>query len=72
MTPNVMLKFAVKREQSQACLNCAEREQIEQSKLVSASGSEPFLVLLRGQILKRVQDDHQLCSVVFCYIEEYK
>ena len=52
MPPNVMLKFAVKREQSQACLNCAEREQIEQSKLVSASGSEPFLVLLRGQILK--------------------
>ena len=26
-----MLKFAVKREQSQACLNFAEREQIEQS-----------------------------------------
>ena len=25
-----MLKFAVKREQSQACLNFAEREQIEQ------------------------------------------
>ena len=47
-----MLKFAVKREQSQACLNCAEREQIEQSKLVSASGSEPFLVLLCGQFLK--------------------
>ena len=27
----VMLKFAVKREQSQACLSFAEREQIEQS-----------------------------------------
>ena len=27
----VMLKFAVKREQSQACLSYAEREQIEQS-----------------------------------------
>ena len=26
----VMLKFAVKREQSQACLGYAEREQIEQ------------------------------------------
>ena len=26
----VMLKFAVKREQSQACLSYAEREQIEQ------------------------------------------
>ena len=25
-----MLKFAVKREQSQACLNYAKREQIEQ------------------------------------------
>ena len=25
-----MLKFAIKREQSQACLNYAEREQIEQ------------------------------------------
>ena len=72
MPPNVMLKFAIEREQSQACLNCAEREQIEQSKLVSASGSEPFLVLLRGQILKQVQDDHQLCSVVFCYIEGHK
>ena len=31
MTPDVMLKFAVKREQSQTCLNYAEREQIEQS-----------------------------------------
>ena len=31
MPPNVMLKFAIEREQSQACLNCAEREQIEQS-----------------------------------------
>ena len=31
MTPNVMLKFAVKQEQSQACLGNAEREQIEQS-----------------------------------------
>ena len=30
MTPNVILKFAVKREQSQACLNYDEREQIEQ------------------------------------------
>ena len=27
----VMLKFAVKREQRQVCLNFAEREQIEQS-----------------------------------------
>ena len=40
------------------------------AELVSASHCEPFLVLLRGQILKQVQDDHQLCSVVFCYIEE--
>ncbi len=31
MNPNVMLKFAVKQEQSQACLCYAEREQIEQS-----------------------------------------
>ena len=42
------------------------------AELVSASHREPFLVLLRGQILKRVQDDHQLCSVVLCYIEEQK
>ena len=39
------------------------------AELVSASHCEPFLVFLRGQILKRVQDDHQLCSVVFSYIE---
>ena len=26
-----ILKFAIEREQSQTCLNCAEREQIEQS-----------------------------------------
>ena len=38
----------------------------------SASHREPFLVLLGGQILKQVQDDHQLCSVVFCYIEGHK
>ena len=31
MPPNVILKFAVNREQSQACLGYAEREQIEQS-----------------------------------------
>jgi hypothetical protein len=36
MPPNVMLKFAVKREQSQACLGYVEREQIEQS--LSSSG----------------------------------
>ena len=42
------------------------------AELVSASHCEPFLVLLRGQILKQVQDDHQLCSVVFCYIEGHK
>ena len=41
-------------------------------ELVSGSHREPFLVLLRGQILKQVQDDHQLCSVVFCYIEVHK
>ena len=41
-------------------------------ELVSGSHREPFLVLLRGQILKQVQDDHQLCSVVFCDIEEQK
>ena len=40
------------------------------AELVSASGSEPFLVLLRGQILKQVQDDHLLWAIVICYIEE--
>ena len=45
-----ILKFAVKREQRKACLNFAEREQIERNQ---------------------IQDDHQLCSVVFCYIVEY-
>ena len=39
----------------------------------SASHREPFLVLLRGQILKQVQDDHQLCSVVFCpYVNSHR
>ena len=28
--------------------------------------------MARGEILKQVQDDHQLYSVVFCYIEEHK
>ncbi len=46
----LILKFAVKREQRQAYLNFAEREQIEHNQ---------------------IQDDHQLCSVVFCYIVEY-
>ena len=31
-----------------------------------------YLLPLLGEILKRVQDDHQLSSVVFCYIEEHK
>ena len=43
----VMLKFAVKREQSQACLGLSYCH----AELVSASHREPFLVLLRGQIL---------------------
>ena len=38
----------------------------------SASHREPFLVLLRGQILKQVQDDHLLWAIVICYIEEQK
>ena len=42
------------------------------AELVSASGSEPFLVLLRGQILKQVQDDHLLWAIVICYIEVHK
>ncbi|MBP3374951.1 MAG: hypothetical protein J6L60_10525, partial [Bacteroidaceae bacterium] len=42
------------------------------AELVSASGSEPYLVLLRGQILKQVQDDHLLWAIVICYIEEQK
>ena len=46
----LILKFAVKREQRKACLNFAEREQIEHNQ---------------------IQDDHQLCSIVFCYIVEY-
>ena len=41
-------------------------------ELVSGSHCEPILILLRGQILKRVQDDHQFSSVVFCYIEVQK
>ena len=48
-----MLKFAVKREQSQVCLSLSYCH----AELVSASHREPFLVLLRGQILKQVQDD---------------
>ena len=31
------------------------------AELVSASHREPFLVLLRGQILKQVQDDGEKC-----------
>ncbi|MBP3373389.1 MAG: hypothetical protein J6L60_02500, partial [Bacteroidaceae bacterium] len=42
------------------------------AELVSASGSEPYLVLLRGQILKQVQDDHLLWAIVICYIEVHK
>ena len=38
----------------------------------SASHREPYLVLLRGQILKQVQDDHLLWAIVICYIEEHK
>ena len=52
-----MLKFAVKREQSQACLGLSYCH----AELVSASHREPLLVLLRGQILKRVQDDGGKC-----------
>ena len=33
---------------------------------------QPYLVLLRGQILKQVQDDHLLWAIVICYIEEQK
>ena len=36
------------------------------AELVSASHSEPFLVFLRGQILKRVQDDVGWCEPLAC------
>ena len=49
---------------------CSSRD--GHAELVSASGSEPYLVLLRGQILKQVQDDHLLWAIVICYIEEQK
>ena len=42
------------------------------AELVSASHREPFLVFLRGQILKQVQDDHLLWAIVICYIEVQK
>ena len=45
---SVMPKFAIMREQSQACLSLSYCH----AELVSASHREPFLVLLRGQILK--------------------
>ena len=41
-------------------------------ELVSGSHCEPILMLHRGQMLKRVQHDHQLWSFVFCDIEEHK
>ena len=41
-------------------------------ELVSGSHCEPILMLHRGQMLKRVQHDHQLGSFVFCDIEEHK
>ena len=41
-------------------------------ELVSGSHCEPIIMLLRGQILNQVQDDHQFWSFVFCYIEEHK
>ena len=72
MTPIVMLnlfnfvQFAYARHSSSKLASALAQSQI------SASHREPFLVILRGQILKQVQDDHQLCSVVFCYIEVHK
>ncbi|MBO5885437.1 MAG: hypothetical protein J6Q43_01560, partial [Bacteroidaceae bacterium] len=45
---SVMLKFAVKREQRQACLGLSYCH----AEFSSVSHREPFLVLLRGQILK--------------------
>ena len=40
------------------------------AELVSASHCEPLFTPFPGGILKQVQDDHQLCTPVFCYIEE--
>ena len=51
MTPNVMLKFAVKQEQRHACLAMPSVSKLNKVNFVSASHCEPFLVLLRGQIL---------------------
>ena len=39
-------------------------------ELVSGSHCEPIIMLLRGQILNQVQDDHQLWAIAICYIEE--
>ena len=58
MNPNVMLKFAVKREQRHACLNYAEREQIEQKlTCFRISPREGGKVKARSEMLKRVQHD---------------
>ena len=35
------------------------------AELVSASHCEPLLILLRGQILKQVQDDRRLFEMLY-------
>ena len=37
-------------------------------ELVSGSHCEPIIMLLRGQILNQVQDDHLLWAIAICYI----
>ena len=72
MPPNVILnlfnvvQFAHARHSSSKLGSALAQSQI------SGSHCEPILMLHRGQMLKRVQHDHQLWSFVFCDIEEHK
>ena len=51
----------------------AHRSSFCHAELVSASVSGDVLEMARSGILKQVQDDHQLCSVVFCpYVNSHR
>ena len=51
----------------------AHRSSFCHAELVSASVSGDVLEMARSGILKQVQDDHQLCSVVLCsYVTSHR
>ena len=71
------LKTVAGSRLSDGISECYLNPRVQEPAAIRPYGHRVFQTLLSSEpipsvILKQVQDDHQLCTVVFCYIEEHK